>query len=168
MKKYPYLLTAAAAFLAFGCALLGDGAKINGLITGQNAFVSSKDLVPGSFRKITVPDLPAPMPPAGRGGGFGKAPAPPEGAMPKVPAGFKVEVFAENLKAPRQVRRAPNGDLFVMEQQAGQITILREARNDVRVRHRTHHQLRNQLLSEWSEPPVGLCGQHRQRGPLPL
>ncbi len=126
MKKYPYLITGSLAFLAFGCALFGDGAKITALITGQNAFVSSKDLVPGSFRKITVPDLPAPMPPAGRGGGgFGKAPAPPVGALPKVPAGFKVDVFADNLKAPRQIRRAPNGDLFVMEQNAGQITILR-------------------------------------------
>src|SRR6185369_2602493 len=108
MKRYPYLITGALGFLAFGLALFGDGAKVTALITGQNAFVSSKDLVPGTFRKITVPDLPPPMPPAGRGGfgGFGKAAPPPEGAMPKVPAGFKVEVFAENLKAPRQVRRA--------------------------------------------------------------
>ena len=68
MKQYPYLFTAAIAFLAFGCALFGNGAKITALITGQNAFVSSKDLVPGTFRKITVPDLPEPMPPAGRGG----------------------------------------------------------------------------------------------------
>jgi glucose/arabinose dehydrogenase len=45
--------------------------------------------------------------------------------MPAVPKGFKVEAFAEGLKAPRQIRRAPNGDLFVMEQNAGQITILR-------------------------------------------
>jgi glucose/arabinose dehydrogenase len=127
MRKNPYLFTGAAAFLAFGCALFGDGAKISGLITGQNAFVSAKDLKPGTFRKITVADLPAPMPPTGRGGfgGFGKAAAPPAGVMPAVPAGFKVDVFEDNLKAPRQIRRAPNGDLFVMEQNAGQITILR-------------------------------------------
>ena len=131
MKKYRYMFTGALAFVAFGCALFGDGAKIAGLITGQNAFVSAKDLKPGTFRKITVADLPAPMPPTGRGGfgGFGKAPQPPAGAMPAVPAGFKVEVFAENLKGPRQVRRAPNGDLFVMEQTAGQITILRGNKN---------------------------------------
>jgi len=131
MKKYRYVVTGALAFAAFGCALFGDGAKIADLITGQNAFVSSKDLKPGTFRKITVADLPAPMPPTGRGGfgAFGKAPQPPAGAMPAVPAGFKVEVFAENLKAPRQVRRAPNGDLFVMEQAAGQITILRGNKN---------------------------------------
>ena len=127
MKKYPYVITGTAAFLAFGLALFGNGAKVTALITGQNAFVSSKDLMPGTFRKITVPDLPAPMPPAGRGGfgGFGKAAPVPAGLMPAVPAGFKVEAFADNLKAPRQVRRAPNGDLFVMEQAAGQITILR-------------------------------------------
>ena len=63
MKKYPYVITGALAFVAFGCALFGDGAKIAGLITGPNVFVSSKDLEPGTFRKITVPDLPAPMPP---------------------------------------------------------------------------------------------------------
>ena len=80
MKKYPYLLTGALAFLAFGCALFGDGAKIAALLTGQNAFVGSKDLVPGTFRKIAVPDLPPPMPPAGRGGfAFGKAAPTPEG-----------------------------------------------------------------------------------------
>ena len=127
MKKHPYMFTGALAFLAFGCALFGNGAKITALITGQNAFVSSKDLVPGTFRKITVPDLPEPMPPAGRGGfgGFGKAAPVPAGLTPEVPVGFKVDVFADNLKAPRQIRRAPNGDLFVMEQTAGQITILR-------------------------------------------
>ena len=54
MKKYRYMFTGALAFVAFGCALFGDGAKIAGLITGQNAFVSAKDLKPGTFRKITV------------------------------------------------------------------------------------------------------------------
>src|SRR5215831_2547446 len=106
MKKLPFALTGGAALLAFTFALQGDGAKITGLITGTNAFVSSKDLKPGEFRKITVKDLPEPMPP-GRGGGFGKAAPAPAGAMPAVPAGFKVELFADNLKAPRQIRRAP-------------------------------------------------------------
>ena len=68
--------------------------------------------------------------------------------MPAVPAGFKVEAFADGLKAPRQIRRAPNGDLFVMEQNAGQITILRgnkdgKPADDVGVRHRSHGQFRD-------------------------
>jgi glucose/arabinose dehydrogenase len=126
MKKTRIVLASGFSLLALAWTLQGNGAKITGLITGANAFVSAKDLKPGEFRKITVADLPEPMPPQGRGGfGFGPPPKAPEGAMPAVPAGFKVEAFATGLKAPRQIRRAPNGDLFVMEQAAGQITILR-------------------------------------------
>ncbi len=126
MKRLQYALAGGFTVLASAWILQGNGAKITGLITGTNAFVSSKDLKPGVFRKITVADLPEPNPPSGRAGfGFGRGSAKPEGAMPAVPAGFKVEAFATGLKAPRQIRRAPNGDLFVMEQAAGQITILR-------------------------------------------
>jgi glucose/arabinose dehydrogenase len=125
MKKYRHIIAGGAAFLALGLVLSGNGAKVTALITGTNAFVSSKDLVPGSFRKIAVADLPEPNPPTGRGAPFARPTPPPAGAMPAVPKGFKVEAFAEGLKAPRQIRRAPNGDLFVMEQNAGQITILR-------------------------------------------
>lgn len=126
MKQFRYILGSGVAVLGSAFLLLGNGAKIPNIITGTNAFVSAKDLKPGEFRKITVADLPDPMPPQGRGGfGFGPPAKAPAGQMPAVPAGFKVEPFATGLKAPRQVRRAPNGDLFVMEQAAGQITILR-------------------------------------------
>ncbi len=47
-------------------------------------------------------------------------------ALPKVPPGFVVSRFAE-LDAPRQIRAAPDGDLFVAETDAGRITILRAA-----------------------------------------
>jgi hypothetical protein len=40
------------ALLALGCALLEDGGNITNLITGQNARVGSKDLVPGPFLKV--------------------------------------------------------------------------------------------------------------------
>jgi glucose/arabinose dehydrogenase len=126
MRKLQYSLAGGISLLACAWVLQGNGAKITGLITGTNAFVSAKDLKPGEFRKITVADLPEPMPPTGRGGfGFGPPPKPPAGALPAVPAGFQVAAFTTGLKAPRQIRRAPNGDLFVMEQAAGQITILR-------------------------------------------
>jgi glucose/arabinose dehydrogenase len=126
MKRLRSTLASGLGLLAAAWLLQANGAKISGLITGTNAFVSAKDLQPGEFRKITVADLPEPMPPTGRGGfGFGRGPGRPEGAMPAVPAGFKVEAFAAGLKGPRQIRRAPNGDLFVMEQGVGQITILR-------------------------------------------
>src|ERR1041385_1356796 len=53
----------------------------------------------------------------------------PDDAMPKVPAGFKVSVYAE-LPAPRMMVYAPNGDLFVSSPDSYNITVLRDANND--------------------------------------
>ena len=52
----------------------------------------------------------------GRGGGRGAAPSRPEGVMPIAPAGFKVGLYVDSgLTTPRQIRRAPNGDIFVAD-----------------------------------------------------
>ncbi len=114
-----------AAGLALGCALvlLADGAKIANLITGARAFDDARDVRPGMFRKITADDLPKPF--ATSSGRNTELAARPSGALPQAPAGFKVELYAENLKQPRQIRMAPNGDLFVAESSAGEITVLR-------------------------------------------
>jgi glucose/arabinose dehydrogenase len=42
-----------------------------------------------------------------------------------VPAGFAVNVFASNLQAPRTMRVAPNGDIFLAETAAGRIKVMR-------------------------------------------
>src|SRR5215831_16908811 len=39
----------------------------------------------------------------------------PASAVPRVPPGFQVELFASNLRDPRTVRVAPNGDIFIAE-----------------------------------------------------
>jgi hypothetical protein len=49
----------------------------------------------------------------------------PASAQLKVPAGFTVKEFASGLRNPRQMRVAPNGDIFVAESEAGRIHILR-------------------------------------------
>jgi glucose/arabinose dehydrogenase len=51
-------------------------------------------------------------------------------AVPRVPPGFKVELFAEGLSGPREMRVAPNGDIFVAETHAGRIRVLRAADGD--------------------------------------
>lgn len=84
---------------------------------------------PGVRRQITVRDLPMPNatesarnPP--------KLVNRPDGALPIVPAGFSVSVFAEGLKNPRVIVTAPNGDLFVSESKANRIRVLRDADGD--------------------------------------
>lgn len=52
------------------------------------------------------------------------------GAMPQVPAGFQVNVFAEGLANARWLAVAPNGDVFLAEPEAGRITLLRDANKD--------------------------------------
>ncbi|HZZ56623.1 MAG TPA: PQQ-dependent sugar dehydrogenase [Opitutaceae bacterium] len=51
----------------------------------------------------------------------------PAGALPRVPAGFQVGLYASGLLGPRLLRTAPNGDVFVAETGVGRIRILRAA-----------------------------------------
>ena len=53
----------------------------------------------------------------------------PEGTLPKVPAGFSVASYAE-LRGPRMMVYAPNGDLFVSSPSTNSIFVLRDANND--------------------------------------
>ena len=54
----------------------------------------------------------------------------PEGAMPKVPAGFTVDMYADNVPGARLMVYAPNGDLFVTQTQQSAITIFRDTNKD--------------------------------------
>ena len=56
----------------------------------------------------------------------------PAGAMPDVPQGFKVSVFADHLSSARWMAVAPNGDVFLAEpsENGGKITLLRDGNHD--------------------------------------
>lgn len=86
---------------------------------------------PGVRRKITLRDLPPPHATESVNNGPNKV-APKEGALPKVPDGFKVARFVTDLKAPRMLRTAPNGDIFVAESKSDRVTVLRDADGDGR------------------------------------
>ena len=51
---------------------------------------------------------------------------PPPDFQPRVPAGFKVSVFAAEIQQPRWLAVAPNGDVFVADSSAGQVVVLGE------------------------------------------
>jgi len=126
MKSYRWIVLTGGIGLA--AALLLHAAKTDGMnvMTGLKAFTNTASLSPGLARRITPQDLPQPMPPAGRGGGFGRGATRPESAIPKAPAGFKVDIYAgSGLTNPRQIRRAPNGDIFVADTGGGAVRIFR-------------------------------------------
>jgi glucose/arabinose dehydrogenase len=79
---------------------------------------------PGTFRHITLADLPAPYASKSANNGPKVVPRPPD-AWPKAPDGFKVDLFATGLNNPRLMRTAPNGDVFLAETSPGNIKIFR-------------------------------------------
>ena len=93
--------------------------------TGEDAFGDWRTDAPGVARRITPADMPKPFasPPTAAPSAIV---ARPSGAELKVPAGFTVTPFAK-LDHPRQIRVAPNGDIFVAETDAGRVSILRAA-----------------------------------------
>lgn len=74
------------------------------------------------------PDLPAPFATKSSANGSSVVP-PPSGFLPKAPEGFQVNLFAKDLKRPRFMAVAPNGDVFLAETGASQITVLKDPQN---------------------------------------
>jgi glucose/arabinose dehydrogenase len=81
---------------------------------------------PGISRLIRPADLPKPGATPSSANGPHIVRRPPS-LLPQVPAGFKIELFADGLSGPRQMRVAPNGDIFVAETGQGRIRVLRAA-----------------------------------------
>jgi glucose/arabinose dehydrogenase len=102
--------------------------KQDKVLSGQGAMGDWTTDAPGVRRRITTADLPKPFESESVRNGP-KLAKRPEGAMPKVPAGFKVEEFASGFKNPRLIRTAPNGDLLVAESRANLVRVIRASKD---------------------------------------
>jgi glucose/arabinose dehydrogenase len=71
------------------------------------------------------PKLPAPFATKSAGNGPHSA-EPPAGFLPTVPQGFHLNVYATDFKHPRWLTVAPNGDIFLAENGAGEIIVMRD------------------------------------------
>jgi glucose/arabinose dehydrogenase len=74
----------------------------------------------------------------------------PASAMPQVPPGFKVELLAEGLSGPREMRTAPNGDIFVSETRAGRIRVLRLSEDGSKL-------IKNEIYASGLRQPFGVA-----------
>ncbi len=102
--------------------------KSKKVLTGQGAFGDWTTDAPGVRRRITPADLPKPYESKSVFNGPRLAKRP-EGALPKVPDGFKVEEFLGGLNNPRLLKVAPNGDIFVAESRANQVRVIRPSKD---------------------------------------
>jgi glucose/arabinose dehydrogenase len=125
MRRIRWIVAAAIIVLAAAWIVrAADKVDKNRLVTGQAAFVDYRSMKVGTFRKITVADLPQPYATESARNSARIVPRPAD-AWPQAPAGFKVELYASELQGPRTIRQAPNGDLFVAETRAGNIKVFR-------------------------------------------
>jgi glucose/arabinose dehydrogenase len=90
----------------------------------QEPFSDYRTQKPGATHKITPADLPQPFATKSVDNSPDEVKRPPS-AWPQVPAGFKVELFADGFDYPRLMRTAPNGDVFLAESHRGEVKILR-------------------------------------------
>jgi glucose/arabinose dehydrogenase len=125
MRRLPKLKWAGWA-LALILATTRTAMAQSGPIEGHDAFGDWRADRPGTVRHITPADLPKPGATASASNASQVVPRP-SSAVPKVPDGFRIELFTEGLNGPRVLRVAPNGDLFVAETEAGDIRVLRAA-----------------------------------------
>jgi glucose/arabinose dehydrogenase len=119
MRTIIAVVSISLALVTGGLAVADDAIR-----TGAAAFDDWHSDAPGVRRKIAPADLPAPYASrsASNSSAVGSAP---EGALPKVPAGFAVTRFAAGFDGPRTLRVAPNGDIFIAETGAGTVKVLR-------------------------------------------
>src|ERR1700676_257133 len=123
LKIRPLCALGGAVFAANG---VGHALAQSGPLSGTAAFGDWRTDRPGVSRLIRPEDLPRPGATPSSANVSRVVPRP-SAAVPQVPAGFKIELFAEGLSEPRQMRVAPNGDIFVAETSAGRIRIFRAA-----------------------------------------
>src|SRR5689334_17883703 len=123
------LVTLASAATAIGVFSPAARTAAREVLTGQGAFSSYLTESPGVIRKITVADLPKPFatPSAGNGPTVVSRP---KDAWPKVPDGFKIDLYASDLDEPREIRKAPNGDLFVAASDSHKVLVFRGLTRD--------------------------------------
>lgn len=117
------------ALLAVACTRTTHVQAAPATLTGEAALGDWTTDAPGVRRKITAADLPRPYATKSVDNGPKLIPRPTD-AWPKVPQGFKVDLFAQGLRNPRQIVTAPNGDLFISESRANRIHVLRDADGD--------------------------------------
>ncbi|HEX5421314.1 MAG TPA: PQQ-dependent sugar dehydrogenase [Gammaproteobacteria bacterium] len=116
----PRFALAAAALVLAAPALLPGRADAQSSQNAQNW----KNDAPGRVHHVDVASLAAPFATKSNVN-FPKVVAKPEDAKLELPPGFKAAVFTRDVKGPRVMRIAPNGDIFVSEDKNGTIKVLR-------------------------------------------
>jgi glucose/arabinose dehydrogenase/cytochrome c2 len=118
-----YFQSLAGKSSAGGAALQDPGARAGAVPDASRLSADWKLDTPGRAHRIDLTALPAPFStPSSRNSPA--VVARPANATPALPPGFHIDVFAADLKGPRRMLVAPNGDILVSEIQGGRVSVL--------------------------------------------
>jgi glucose/arabinose dehydrogenase len=121
----------------------------SGPLTGNAAFGDWRADRPGLVRLIRPSDLPKPGV-TSSSANISRVVRRPSTARLRVPDGFKVELLAKGLSGPREMRTAPNGDIFVAETRSGRIRVLRLSEDGSKV-------VKNETFASGLSQPFGIA-----------
>ena len=116
---------ASAATIATPRAADDSGLSTSALV-GAAAYGDWTKSAPGTERLIRPTDLPAPYTTPSSRNQSHIVPKPKDAAL-HLPPGFAVSPFLTGLSGPRQMRLAPNGDIFLAESDGKRIRVIRAA-----------------------------------------
>ncbi len=123
------------------------------LLSIWNPPLTVKHIASPARTHIRPSDLPAPNPAVGAETyNFANITWQPEDAVLQLPPGFAVAMFAGDLRGPRGIVEAPNGDVLVTESWKGRVLLLRDANRDGRIDGNERH-----ILLQNLQRPAGLA-----------
>lgn len=125
IARWELMIALGSELLACSLGIAQTGGTNNDLRAHQAAMGDWTTDAPGVRRLITIDDIAPPFATPSSNNGPNLVPRP-LGALPKVPAGFEIDLMAEKLNNPRKIITAPNGDLFVAESGPGRLKVLRQ------------------------------------------
>jgi glucose/arabinose dehydrogenase/cytochrome c2 len=124
-------------------------AKAGGVPAASKLSADWRQDAPGRVHRINLAALPSPYAtPSARNGP--ELVAPPANAALALPPGFHVEPFAANLKGPRKMLAAADGDIFVSETVGGRISVLHPSADGT-------HAARVDVYARGLKQPFGLA-----------
>ena len=144
------------------------GQKVNpqNLISGSAAFLDYRGIKPGTFRKIAPADLPRPFATdSARNSGMSCRALRMRGRRH---GGLQGRLVRVDLRGPRQLRFAPNGDAFVVESRCradegvARPQRRREAAAGIGFRHRPEAAIWSRFLSAGRQPAMAVRRQHER------
>ncbi|MGH9738328.1 MAG: PQQ-dependent sugar dehydrogenase [Candidatus Acidiferrales bacterium] len=124
-NMYRTTMVAACAALILFAASHRRTARVHAAAKADDGsvFTDFHSETPGHIHHITVADMPQPY--ATKSSAIFSRPVPrPADVWPQAPIGFKVQLYSTDLRGPRIIVKAPNGDLFVSETNAGKVMVL--------------------------------------------